>query len=402
LRGLFSPFFVLIVQKIKYLEGLRGFAAFVVFLHHIKYLFYLNTEKTINQKIFSLDFLPSFIKTFLTDFLYFFTDGHLFVWVFWYLSAYALSINLFKNVDDQNLVYKSALKRFPRLFIPISASVLIALFLFTSNLFYNQQAGQVLQSIAYDSSWLRQFYNFQFDLARFFQFFFLDIYLHYDFSFTYNSVLWSIQSEFLGSMLVFAIFGIVRKNKNRFFVYILVISVLIHFGLYTYIPFVIGYLFTDFDYETIHPLIQKIKRIESNFFHFAGLNFLLFVIIVIGIKQILNFYECEQATISLVQAGIILLFVRKNPWLNKFFEWKWIYLFGKVSFSFYLIHFLVICSLSSYMITISLSFPFKIIIVLSTFALSLLISIFFYKFIDKFAVRISNQFANYLTKNNSL
>ncbi len=391
------------MEKLKHLEGLRGLAAFLVFFHHIRLLFYVNSFESLDQTI-GTSSLPKFIQTYFIELKNTLTDGTLFVWVFWILSAYVLCIKLFKNVsntENSPVLFESFIKRYIRLFVPITVSVILSITLYRLGLFHNKEAAKILAEIGYNSNWLGGFGDFKYDLSDFFNLIFYGIYFDYYLYPTYNPVLWSIQSEFIGSMFIFGLFGIIKSHKNRFYIYFTLIFVLFYMKSLNYIPFVFGFLLSDLDFTKIQKKsVVKFKRIEEKIFHFKWFSLLVFFILLILTKLIVAHFQGDIAYVYIIQSLLILYFSIKNSLIKQFLSLKWIYIFGKISFSFYLIHMLVIYTFTSFLITKSISFEFKILNVILTFTLSVLVSIPYYLYIDKFAIYVSKKFANlFLTKN---
>ncbi|MGV3630629.1 MAG: acyltransferase family protein [Bacteroidota bacterium] len=388
--------------KLKHLEGLRGLAALLVFAHHIRLLFYKDAFEAMDQRIVSWK-LPAFVQDFIIHFKNTFVDGTLFVWVFWILSAYVLSIRLFRpGRENSPVLYLSFLKRYLRLFIPITASVLLVLLFIRCGWFYNRQAAQELVTMQQDPAWLSSFFNFDFGIGKVLSFLFFEVYFNYNFDQTFNPVLWSIQHEFVGSLFVFALFGIVGKYPKRLYVYLLLVPPFIYLRLFELFPFLIGYALCDLDYsEKHHEYIESLKRLQQRVFARKWLTLVLFFALLGASKVAWIWLGAANHVIYITQSAIILYFSLRNGLLIHFLGMKWIYGFGSLSFSFYLLHMLVVCSFSSWLMLIDLSGGFKIVIVVLTFLISLLISIPFYLFIDKFAIRFSNSFAYLVAKSNS-
>ena len=391
------------MEKLKHLEGLRGLAAILVFFHHIRLLFYVNSFESLDLTIGKTS-LPNFFQTYLIELKNTFTDGTLFVWVFWILSAYVLCIKLFKNVsntENSSFLFESFVKRYIRLFVPITVSVILSITLYKLGLFQNKEAAKILSEIGYNSNWLGGFGDFKFDLSDFFNYIFYGIYLDYHFYPTYNPVLWSIQSEFIGSMFIFGLFGIMKSYKNRFYIYFTLIFVLFYMKSLNYVPLVFGFLLSDLDFTKVQSnSVLLFKKIEEKIFHFKWISLVVFFILLIVVKLTVANFKGDISYVHILQSVLILYFSIKNPLLKQFLTLKWIYNFGKISFSFYLIHMLVIYTFTSFLITKSISFEFKILNVILTFTLSVLVSIPYYLYIDKFAIYASKKFANlFLTKN---
>ena len=114
-------------NKLLQFEGLRGFAALIVFFSHIKntffpsysepLIFYLKTLT--NNKCLAIAF-HSFIEILF--------NGFVAVDIFWIMSAYVLTMGFFK-MDTEKLIkqLKSSIsKRYFRLMIPVAVSVLFS------------------------------------------------------------------------------------------------------------------------------------------------------------------------------------------------------------------------------------------------------------------------------------
>ncbi len=374
----------------------------MVFVHHIRLLFYKQAFEEMDAGIHSWG-MPAFLQDFVIQFKNTLVDGTLFVWVFWILSAYVLSIRLFQAGDEaKSVLYRSFLKRYLRLFVPVTASVLLVLLLWKSGLFFNQQAAQELAKTGADPAWFNSFFNFDFGLAKLLRFVFFETYFHYDFGQSFNPVLWSIQNEFIGSLFIFALFGIIGKHRGRFFAYLGLVPVLVYLRFFELFPFLLGYALCDLDYTGGHAaFLEKLKALEKQIFSNGFLTLLAFFFLLIASKVLCLWAGVENYVIYLTQSFVILYFSLRNPLLRRFFSLRWIYGFGTLSFSFYLLHMPVICSFSAYLMLFSLSEGAKIGIVAATFCISLLISVPFYLFIDKFAIRFSNRFAQLLAKTNS-
>ncbi|MFZ2835300.1 MAG: acyltransferase family protein, partial [Candidatus Moraniibacteriota bacterium] len=196
------------MKKIRYLDGLRGLAAFVVVFHHFILAFY--------PALFSgpdnVTHMASGKEIFLSgSVLNLFYNGNFAVCVFFVLSGYVLSHKFFVFKDNE-IITASAVKRYLRLAIPVAFSVFCAYILMKFSLFYNQQAAE-----ASGSGWLGGFWDFKPDFIdslnqTFIGTFFSNV-------FEYNMTLWTIAFEFFGAFLVFGFLALFGKMKNRHWAY---------------------------------------------------------------------------------------------------------------------------------------------------------------------------------------
>ena len=156
-------------QKMRkdYLDGLRGWAALVVLIGHIGNVLLSNQRPPV---------LP------------FFADGQLAVYIFFVLSAYVLSVGYLEK-KDPNIPLALAIRRYPRLTIPIITSCTIAFFLVEIGAMVNIPAGALAKS-----PWLESFYNFPVSVESLLKFSLLDVYVDANAA-SYNAVLWTMRYE---------------------------------------------------------------------------------------------------------------------------------------------------------------------------------------------------------------
>lgn len=105
-------------HRFNQLEGLRGIAAFVVVLGHLRHTFFFEARNTwnANGQIFGTVAEAMF-------------DGNFAVWIFWVMSAFVLSLRF--HVTDDHVASRSILsdaliRRYPRLLLPVLISVFFA------------------------------------------------------------------------------------------------------------------------------------------------------------------------------------------------------------------------------------------------------------------------------------
>lgn len=123
-------------QRLSFLDGIRGWAAFSVLLWH-----------TFSETFGHL------YPVFKSPYLIFVMQGHLDVMVFFVLSGQALSISFIRKKDPLALL-SLAIKRYPRLAIPSFFSCLLSLAVIGLGFNFAGAAGAIVHS-----DWLARFYN---------------------------------------------------------------------------------------------------------------------------------------------------------------------------------------------------------------------------------------------------
>ncbi len=374
-------------------DGLRGFAALNVVFAHFVAAFLPNllhyNYPTVFKQMQNPSMLYEIVQFPLISIIY---NGHLAVIIFFVLSGYVLTISAFNN--NYEAIKKRLWGRYLRLNIPIICSLIFAYILLKYNLFYNIQASEISNSIG----WLNSFYNKDISFSEFISLlFYKSIILGNSYL---NPPLWTIKIELIGSLFLL-IFYIVKSNINikRDVIMMLILFIFLYImyhetSIYFYAMF-IGSLLNYFKVVSKKKVIAfLIIGIYFGAFQYNSYyNYLPNIVInnyEIFIKK--DFYNTIGAifiVISVINGGGKILFSSKLG----------LYL-GKVSYSMYLLHMIVLCSLSSF---IYISFPeiskmYLLLNLLTYLLIVIFLSHIFTKYVDKLAINISHKFSNYLFK----
>ena len=386
------------MAKLTYIEGLRGVAAFIVVLHHFSVAFYPATYNGNYSQIHTQNAIELFIAT---NPLNLFINGNFPVCIFFILSAYVLSYKFFK-FPNYELIKSAAIRRYFRLAIPVLFSVFVAYTFMQFSLFYNKQAGDITLS----TWWLSAFWNFKPDLLRAF----LGSLL---LSSNYNSlVLWMMPIELFGSYWIFGALFIYNMHLNRTLkstIYILSIFLLLIVAGGYFLAFMIGLVFGYLSINKLQDLRNLDNYIITYILLLTGLflgsyptnadttntiyNWLNLTCVLIHIPKtsIFIFYH-------ILGGSLIILALITSKTLKRILSNKLLIFLGKISFSMYLIHGIIIGSLSSYLFIRLFNHLSYNVAALSTILISIpLIIIFsFYtqKYIDNTGIRISWQLYN--------
>src|SRR5208337_102181 len=315
-------------ERIGYLEGLRGLAAFTVFLGH---------------------FIPFFIIVSpLMDFA--FTGREFSVCIFFVLSGYVLTLPFFNNKKHETLV-SSAVRRYIRLLIPI------LFFLFIIYFYVYPGTRDILDLKGFGDMISLAFWGV----------FVQGQITYFPAASQYTSVLWTITIEFIGSFIVFSFASLFGKLRNRWVFYI--VALILFLNTY-YLAFILGMILAD-GYNTE---LSRVLKIENPYI--LALIFLIALILgafpesfeTIGMYSAMVVLTTVITTtgpfagtilfqpgsgISLsyfihILGAFFLLFALINmEWLKKALSSSVPVFFGKISFSLYLIHILVIFAFSA-------------------------------------------------------
>ena len=206
-------------MRFRFLDGLRGWAAVVVLLHHL-----------------FIDGLPA--NSFMADRALwakvFFLNGTVAVSVFFVISGFSLSIRYLETGDGRALG-RIAAGRYLRLALPIFAICAVTYVLLVSGL---------IPPAAQRPSPLDQFLGFTPSIDGLLGFSLLKVFVAYSGAESYDPPLWTMTYEFFGSFMVFALIAYLRPSRLR--TLLLTVLFLLLTALQTYFAlFVAGILIAD-------------------------------------------------------------------------------------------------------------------------------------------------------------
>ena len=365
---------------IPYFDGLRGVAAFVVLLAHMACAIYPALVSG-TKDLSGLSILAKLARTPFS----LFTAGNSAVCIFFVLSGYVMA--MLSNRSNESFIAMSV-RRYLRLAGPAVVSCLLSAWLLKHSLYFNQSIADVTAS-----SWLKQWFLFnghyhaalREGLISIFQFP----------NSTYNSNLWTLYTEFWGSLSIFFLFHTVKNQYLRLFSFLL--GTLIVLFLYRHYGFFCMFAGATLFHiqQLIHPFF-KTKRLNLiclliGFFlcsypDFAPYNKIVtYDWITFGYQA--TWYHSAGAI-------LIVYFMHYSDIFKKIFSLPLFLWFGKISFSLYLIHLPIICSVGSLVISLShSSLPYNvmsILFIIITTTVSLAFAQLYTLTIDKFFIRLGH------------
>ncbi len=332
-------------KKIIPLESMRGIAAFIVFLYHFILGF--------TPQWHGLDAKVAIVGANLKETpFFFFINGLGAVTFFFVLSGFVLSYKFFSTRDTSTLIH-SVIKRWPRLFPLALISTLISCFLIKNDLYYWKRAAKITHS-----SWMSSFAHAQsgFQHASYFDAFLQGFfYTFFRGDENLNSSLWTMNFEFIGSLIVFGLIGILNKRK-AFQGLLLIFTVIVtcyHFNVLM-IPFVMG-CFLSF----CNCQIGKFKNVKNSpyilipalIFAFLALGYLEPGTGFYGFMNIFGKNSAFQIRIILHSLASIVLIqsVLNYDFLYKLFDNKVGRFLGRSSFALYVFHVPLMFSFSAFL-----------------------------------------------------
>ena len=299
-------------MRANYLDGLRGWAAVVVAIYHAT-TFFFDVHPS------ALGWQPVVC------------DGVFAVFVFFALSGYVLSAEFFRT-GQRRAVWGLALRRYPRLTIPVAASVALAMLLIVPQLMFNIRVGELtggapIQTIYTDVPTLQE--------AAWFSL--VGVYLSSSGA-QFNPVLWTMYFEMAGSLALFAFLLIVGRNK--------VLRVAGHatfIGATWYLEspvlaVALGALLANLMQSPWVKLYRRQRGAAA-----LGWTILVASIWLGGSRTI----HIDALTLSVASAGVLAA-VLILPALQRALSSPFSLVLGRYSFSLYLTHYLIMCSVAAF------------------------------------------------------
>ena len=320
------------------LEAYRGIAAFAVLFHHFFLGFSPQTTGFMDQARDndSLIGQPLFV----------FFNGISAVAFFFTLSGFVLCWSYFQHEDSRKLLLM-VIKRLPRLAAITTVSTVLSYAAFKFGLVYFYEAGKLS-----GSPWLASFakgWNPGFEAD------FLDavkegLLCFFTGKSIYNSSLWSMKPEFIGSMVVYATAGlisIVLAYRYRLLAFAILALAAMTYNQLVF-PFICGVFLSAY----LARSKQEIPLSAALFFVAIGLYLLGYLLPIKSYLWVqflpLSFRGYFQTIIYTLGSAAIIFATMSNQQLFQKLNGKFFALLGKISFPVYLMNILVISSISSY------------------------------------------------------
>lgn len=309
-------------NRVVFLDGIRGWASLMVLLSHLLVFFLANNVPGLKGWFFG-----------------FASDGNLAVFIFFVLSGFALSTG-YLTTGRLDVLTSQALRRYLRLALPILFSSLMLLVVWKSGFLFNQSAGMMS-----GNAWTTKFYQFETGFLGCLKFALYDVFFRYDGATSYNPALWTMAIELWGSFVVFSICALVMQLRTRLLVLGVCIAYLVVVNNIWYLPFVCGL--------AIALLHRRYGLLPGRLSNIAALLIAAFVVYYSASTMRGGLFGLPAMPrgdlLNIAAACGVVVLAACNPLARRFFENRVSRYLGKISFSLYLTHFLVLCSFSSYL-----------------------------------------------------
>lgn len=375
-------------MKLRYLDGLRGWAALAVVFDHLAFAFlpYSINKGGVWHHLGEGRFHDSLAYTMV--------NGEFAVCIFFILSGIVLSASFFRTGRAQS-VQASAAKRYFRLAIPAGVSVLAACALVQLGWFNNQTAAQLS-----GSNWWSHFWVTPANWWQAISHGFGGLFWDGTNDESYNPVLWTLKIELWGSFLVYFVLLAFGQFRRRWLVYAVLTAIL--WKTY-YMGFILGLITADVYFhgwlERLPPFVQRFGWIPLLILGLVlgsmpqgPLTQTIFAAVPSwqGIMPLADW----RLVILMTGAYAVLVAVLLGRWPQRFLTWRVSAFLGRISFALYLTHFLVLGSYASYLFTAlrNGSVPYAQSLLITgtgSLAIILCVAYLYAKHVDEPAIRLS-------------
>ena len=305
-------------MRITFLDGLKGIGCLMVFLGHFR-LFGFTYPR-------SLFFNNIFVSTLFS--------GNLAVCLFLIISAFLICNSYKSNRIVIGGISRILLKRYFRLAIPIGLILIIISFIHVTGIQFNSEA-----SALNNNEMLAKMIN-NVGYRELIKSIFL---IPLGFSSNWLKPAWMIKYIFYGTFLALALFKATEKiSLNKTVLICVFYSILFYFIDVYYIAIIIGFALFKIN-ETKQERGCKFDKFANII---AFLSFSLFACIRIITKM---YNIPPNGFINIMNASLIICFVCNCNFCKKILSSRPLLWLGKISFSLYLWHVLVMCTFTSYL-----------------------------------------------------
>jgi len=329
------------------LEATRGYAAIVVVITHFLLAFSPITSGLLPQ--------ARTAESQVGHWYYFLLNGTGAVIFFFTLSGFVLCWPYFKSENKQQLV-KAFLKRWPRLAGPVLVTTLLSYLLFKFDLYFFEPASLIIPGpwladfgcpTPYcESGWVHQFQPSLFDAIT------KGLTTFFTGNTNYNTNLWTMQIEFVGSIVVFCLAAFLALILS--FNFLLASFIIFATWSLSFFPYLFPFICGIHLAACCIKYQPKVRKLNAIILIIIGLYLLSYLISEKDYHWLSYIYfpSLIQKNLHIIInsfGSILIIFsIMANRSIYDLMDGRLSAYLGKLSFPLYLVHTIIICSLSSY------------------------------------------------------
>ncbi len=373
-------------KRLDYLDGLKGIACFLIFIHHFLLLFYPAVHFG-NVVISNLNGWDAALSESPLSVIF---NGNFFVAVFCVISGVVISLQVM-TLKDKDKLASTIAKRYFRLMLPVIPVAIVVFILSRLNAFSNIEA-----STYTGSTWAGQFYTKEITFEKFIKSTFIETWFYGDNTISGN--FWVISKMFFGSFLSMLLSVITWKYNKRAWIIYVFVSICFFDYSDLYLAFTLGTL-----------LAWLIVNKERIFHKIPGVIFLIIGLFLGGYPSGVtptgiykSFIFHSYIDLHILGAFMTIYGVLSLKSIRKVLSIKPFIFLGKISYSVYIIHAPFLFSFTSSLFLLlrgSMGYKLNTLIVLIISSLLLVITCYFYnRFVEKSCNNLQNKLFGWLER----
>jgi peptidoglycan/LPS O-acetylase OafA/YrhL len=345
-------------ERQMHLESVRGLAALVVVFNHLVLAFYPQMRNWMNRPEVSAA-VPGPLRPLAAPPLNVTHNGAFAVAVFFVLSGFVLSYSFFRadGVEKRSASLASAaVRRYFRLVLPILASVLVAYTLLRLGALHHRQLADFLHGQpgwvpSEDDWWIGGQWNVEPRFLSALREALYGVFFSFDPQRTYSAVLWTMGIELAGSFFVYSFLALFGSLRNRWVIYLIAGGLLAALGSLHMLAFLAGMAVSDAYAASERRQSGAARSRRWELLRAYGGLALCAAGLCAGAMWWDGTFSVHVPARPAMLLGATMLITGSavSPLVRKMLNRRPFVFLGKVSFSMYLLHLLVLFSVAAWL-----------------------------------------------------
>ncbi len=337
--------------KLLELEGLRGIAALFVVFSHLQALFFREDFNRWLQWLDASGSFPAFALKCLSLAPF---NGRFCVWIFWTLSGFALSYHFFQlrhagaNARARSYLPEAALRRYPRLLLPVLAATLFAFCLCRFGWMHSAQLAAAVAPSGQPNAWIAENYHFVPTLRGAVTDSFWSTFFSFHQAPLFDPPLWTMKREIVGSFFLFAFLAVFGGRSWRWPVYLFAGLLFIGLRQIWLDSFLAGIVLCDFRVNHLAGFVREMERRVGRFDRLRE-SALLAATVVLALVAAIGYFdrkmvvEIDADPVSdcayIVISFLVMAWIEFSTFLKRLLSRPFFTFLGKISFGLYISHY---------------------------------------------------------------
>jgi peptidoglycan/LPS O-acetylase OafA/YrhL len=337
--------------KLAELEGLRGIAALFVVLAHVQALFF---QEDFSRYLRGLDASGSPAALLLKCLSLAPFNGRFCVWIFWTLSGFALSYHFFQlrvvgaKAKSRSYLPEAALRRYPRLLLPVLAATLFSFVLIRLGWMHSAQLAVAVAPPGRPDAWIAENYHFTPTLQDAVTGAFWTTFFSFHAPPLFDPPLWTMKREIVGSFFLFGFLAVFGARSWRWPVYCFAALLFIGLRQIWLDSFLAGIVLCDFRVNHLAGFVREAERRVGRFTLLResavlALAVALVLVAAIGFFDQKMVREIDSDPVSdcayIVLSFLIMAWIEFSVFLKHLLSRPFFSFLGKISFGLYISHY---------------------------------------------------------------